>query len=283
MAVTIAVVVALVIMAAVLVAARSRRVVPQGAAQPAPSVEGRLARVALDVDPGTRDTDATRRLVAEAARDTFARAPDADEVEVVARGGAVLARVRRTAEQRPLLELPVTLLEPAPHRVHAPVVHTEDTPFRPVTARFEDEVRAPKPLAEVFELADAVRARLRAPADAAAIVRAILEAGGHAVERTDEDILRCADVAVIVLGVPIGDAVSAEALNHAYLLFTRSGAARGVVLTPGLLNAHDVRRRELLAPRLLHAGAEAIQRMADAVAAGADPLPFAAALPIQAS
>jgi hypothetical protein len=39
----------------------------------------------------------------------------------------------------------------------------------------------------------------------------------------------------------------------------------------------DVHRREMLAPHVLHAGPDGIQRMADAVAVGADPLRFAVA------
>ena len=39
----------------------------------------------------------------------------------------------------------------------------------------------------------------------------------------------------------------------------------------------ETRRREMLDPALLHAGLEGFQRMADAVAVGADPIDFAAA------
>jgi hypothetical protein len=38
--------------------------------------------------------------------------------------------------------------------------------------------------------------------------------------------------------------------------------------------AHEISRRHALAPALLHAGPDGIQRMADAAAMGADPLDF---------
>jgi hypothetical protein len=68
--------------------------------------------------------------------------------------------------------------------------------------------------------------------------------------------------------------VGAEDLNAAFLRFQRSGAKRGVMVTAGRLYAHESRRREALAPNLKHTGPKGIQRMADAVAMGANPLDF---------
>jgi hypothetical protein len=65
-------------------------------------------------------------------------------------------------------------------------------------------------------------------------------------------------------------------LNHAYRRFIQSGASRGVVLSAGFMQFLDVRRREFLDPALLHSGPEGIQRMADAVALGGNPMNFAA-------
>jgi hypothetical protein len=45
----------------------------------------------------------------------------------------------------------------------------------------------------------------------------------------------------------------------------------------------DVRRREFLDPALLHSGPEGIQRMADAVSLGGNPMSFAAAPALIAS
>ena len=45
----------------------------------------------------------------------------------------------------------------------------------------------------------------------------------------------------------------------------------------------DVRRREFLDPALLHSGPEGIQRMADAVSLGGNPMSFAAAPALVAS
>lgn len=48
----------------------------------------------------------------------------------------------------------------------------------------------------------------------------------------------------------------------------------------GRMDPADLGRREFLAPELRHVGARAIQRMADAVSIGADPLAFASAPPV---
>jgi hypothetical protein len=81
---------------------------------------------------------------------------------------------------------------------------------------------------------------------------------------------------VVVLPKHLGDHVTHDELNGAYLRLRASGARRGLVVTPGFLDLDDVRRREVPDPAVLHCGPEGIQRMADAVAAGADPLRFAA-------
>ena len=53
-----------------------------------------------------------------------------------------------------------------------------------------------------------------------------------------------------------------------------TGHATGVAAA--LHAAEDVRRREFLDPALLHSGPEGIQRMADAVSLGGNPMNFAA-------
>ncbi len=47
------------------------------------------------------------------------------------------------------------------------------------------------------------------------------------------------------------------------------------MVTVGLLDPSDLRRREILAPNVHHVAHDGVQRMADAVAVGADPLAFA--------
>jgi hypothetical protein len=92
----------------------------------------------------------------------------------------------------------------------------------------------------------------------------------------DGDLLHVGDTAVVVLRPP-GPTVTPEALNHAFLRIQQSGASRGLVVALGYLDVNEVRRREMLAPQVLHVGPEGVQRMADAVALGADPLRFAVA------
>lgn len=263
-------------------AQQPRSVESDGAAPGATTV-----RITIDVDPRLKDTDAARRLIAEAAREALATSAHAVEVDVFGRG-SFLATISRHASVRPAADLPMTLFEGAGRRRHAPAVRTqlgeEVTAGKAASVRFDppDRRRPPMPLADAFDLPADVRERLRHPDDAVDIVRSILEAAGHVVD-ADRDTLRVGDLAFVVVRWPIGDALNAEALNHAYFRFQSSGARRGVVVATGILNSRDIQRRELLAPQLRHAGIEAIQRMADAVGLGADPLDFAAGLPAEGS
>ncbi len=104
------------------------------------------------------------------------------------------------------------------------------------------------------------------------IVRAILEAGRLPVEVHD-NLLLAGDEAVIVVGE--AGRSSSETLSDAFLRFQKSGASHGVVIALGFFTARDIERREALAPNLRYTSLSAIQRMADAVALGGDPLRFA--------
>lgn len=128
-----------------------------------------------------------------------------------------------------------------------------------------------RPLASRFELPDGVRARLADPDDSVALVEALLDTAGLDVQR-DGELLLVDDEAVVVVEAPVGEALGEDELSSAYVRFQVSGAGPGMLVTPGLLNAADVRRREAADPRFLHAGLDGLQRMADAVAAGTDPL-----------
>jgi hypothetical protein len=91
------------------------------------------------------------------------------------------------------------------------------------------------------------------------------------------------DAAVVVVPAPIGEPVGDDLFNQAFRRFQASGARRGVMVTSGFMDPRALRRREMLEPAFLHAGPDGIQRMCDAVAAGADPLAFAAAPPLAVS
>lgn len=237
-------------------------------------VDGR-AIVTLDVDSADAESAAVKRLVSDAAARVLHSHPDVEVVEVRTRSGAVVGSVSRTGPQPAApVDLPQYLLEPhTPH--HAPdYVAGEATGG--VTPHFEANDAERKALAEYFDLPESVRARLRDPDDAVAIVRAILAAAGLQVDQ-DDDVLVVGDQAIVVVRSRLGEAIRDDALSHAYLRFTASHAQRGVMVTPGILFPTEVRRREMLAPALLHTGPDGIQRMADAVALGADPTRFAAA------
>lgn len=110
--------------------------------------------------------------------------------------------------------------------------------------------------------------------DLTSIVEGILRHAGLQPMR-DDDVLKVGDYALVIIKAPFGATVDVPQLNHAYFRFTGSGASRGFTLTAGFLDRHEVSRREALDPRLRHLGFDAVQRMADAVVAGADPLMFA--------
>jgi hypothetical protein len=133
-----------------------------------------------------------------------------------------------------------------------------------------------RPLGEVLDLPARVRRVLQDSDDPMAIIRTLLEADGPPVS-VDRDVLVSKDRVLVVLDVRIGDPVTADMLNHAYRRFKQTGASVGVVVSPGIMPLAEVRRREMFDPALLHAGLDGLQRMADAVDVGADPLDFVAA------
>lgn len=245
--------------------------------------KGRVIAV-LEVDRADPMSPPIERLVRETAARIFASMPDARVVEVQSRTGKVLGRLTREARSPRRVAIAERLLEPRPPRPLRPDLsgrlgEDQPLPTPPREGRLDvDTGLAPeprRPVAERFDLAESVRARLRDPDDPVDVVRAILEAGGVAVE-VEDDLIRADDVAVVVPRRPTAGVIGPEVLNHAYLRVARSGARRGFVVVLGLLDRGDVRRRELLAPHVLHTGPEGVQRMADAVAVGADPLRFIA-------
>lgn len=128
-----------------------------------------------------------------------------------------------------------------------------------------------RPMASQFNLPDVVLRRLRSPDDANALVEALLEASGLDVHRRG-DVLLVSDRAVVVVDAPVGEPIDEAEMTAAYLHFRRSGASVGILVTPGLVSAAEAHRREAADPTFLHAGLDGIRRMAEAVAAGEDPI-----------
>lgn len=249
----------------------------QPASMPATLVDDR-AVVTVDVvvtDPGA---PAAVRLIDDAARQAFSAFPRADEVEVRDRTGTVLSRRRRETPRE--IEIPPDLYDPHVASRRTPEPRDEGGAAQlPTVSRDVDVNVAGRPLIERFELPEDVEAAVGDPNDAVEIVRALLEAAGHDLV-VDGEVLVSGDEAVVVIRAPIGEPVAKDALNHAYRRFRESRARRGVVVSPGYMDPIDVRRRELFDPSLAHAGPDGLQRMADAVALGADPLRFVSAPPL---
>jgi hypothetical protein len=267
---------------AALVALRPRREVDRRPA--APEVVGGTSLVILDIEPSDPRAPAVRRLVLDAAVRRFRAVPEAAWVEVLSRSGAPLGRIPRHRQDRPGVAVPATLREPraAPSRRPDPVAHAYDRlvlggAVSPPEAELPPTERAP--LADRFDLPEPVRARLRHRDDPVDLVRAILEGGGIRAEVRD-DVLLAGDRAVAVVGASGGGFADPRALNHAYLRLAEATVLEKLVLSLRVLEPVDARRRAALAPDVRYAGPEAVQRMADAVAVGEDPLRFVLATPV---
>lgn len=239
---------------------------------------GRRAVVVLEVDAGDPTNPAVQRLVHDAATRAFAAIPDADDVEVRTAQGALLGRLRRTVALPHDVAVSRQLLEPHRHRTHQPGVAEHLHEQREVLGGSAQHAQAPfpplppVPLARRFDLPPAVRPP--SGDDPLDLLLAILQGGGLEA-RVEGEVVVCGDLAVVPVRPTAGGVVDHDRLNHAYLQFQRSGKPRGLVACFGLLDPTEVRRREALAPNVQHIGPDGIQRMADAVAVGADPLRFA--------
>ena len=228
--------------------------------------------ITLDVAAGDPDAPSVTRLVDATASQVLATSPRVETVTVVNRAGTVLGvRERPHDDPVPPRQEP-EIREPHRRTFRALGPHTEPRPPSMPTLDLDEEAPTPRPLAERYELPAAVTDRIQRPDDPVNVVRAILEAAGLPV-RVDGEALVSGREAVIVPAVA-GHSVTKDLLTRAYLAFQRTGAAQGVVICLGHVSAAECRRRELLAPELRHAGPDAIQRMADAVALGGNPLRF---------
>lgn len=260
----------------VVVAMRARHHLA-GRAQPVP-VTPSAATIVLDVGEIDATSEGARRLAKEAAHRARLGSKEIGDVTVVTRAGSLLGFFPATDAHLPRAPYPLQLVEP--HTRHSggePRPGLEGELHPTVIPGFQERAyrEVKRPLIESFELPDVVLKEIRRPDDPLDIVRAILSAAG--VRTTEEgDLIRSGDQVFVILPAPVGHALLPDALNHAYWRFRNSGAARGVVIGLGFMDPIEVRRRESLAPELRHSGPEAIQRMADAVSVGADPLAFAA-------
>lgn len=263
-----AVVVVAVVAAAVALAAA---VIRRSGTVRAPLERPHRGIITLDIGTAQAGHPGVERLARDAARHSLAMDPALTEVEVRSQSGGVLGMFPRSAAA-PVRQIAMPAAGVA-HRhvvIHLPGDPDED---RPVVAppRFAAPQPAPpkRPLAEILELPEIVRHRLRRPDDAIDIVRAVLETAGHKVS-VEGDLIVAGDLAIVVIQGP----ATHKMLNHAYLRFRAGGTKEGVVIATGILPSGEASRREMLAPELRHTGVEAIQRMADAAAIGADPLRF---------
>jgi hypothetical protein len=129
-----------------------------------------------------------------------------------------------------------------------------------------------RPFADRFVLTDEVRAAVRDPERPIDLVAAILQVAGRPVERQG-DVVVSGDTAVAI--VPHLAHGMEDAMTRAFMHIRDTAAERGVVIRLGYVDPDEVRRREGAAPDVRHVTADAIQRMADAVALGGDPIAFA--------
>ncbi|MFA9429309.1 hypothetical protein [Egicoccus sp. AB-alg2] len=236
------------------------------------------ARVVLDVTGVDPDDPAVERLVHDAALRALRADASVDHVEVVDRDGRVLGREERP---KPLDEvaIPEELHEPHVRRSRGPSVVQRPEPHHPhpVGDGGEDVSVSALPLADRLELSPAIRSRVREPDRVTDVLRAILEAGGRTVQ-VDGDLLMTDDVAIAVVDAR---QEPERALTHGFLRIQSTSAPRGIVVRLGHVDPSVVRRREAAAPHVRHVAVDALQRMADAVAVGADPIAFAAAPPVR--
>lgn len=244
--------------------------------------------ITLDIEADDAGDERVQRMVADAALRMFRVMPSLQEIEVRDSRGYVLGHRTRSGRQLPERTMSVNLFEPhtvrrpsSPSRwndLPAPGVSERPGPMGAMVGRLLHKVPGtePRALAERFDLSEGIRARITDPDDMADVIGAILEEGRHEVRR-DQGMLRVADAIVYLIRTPPGATVTAGALTRAYTAFRASGAPHGYAVALGHVDPVDIRRRELLAPEFVHLGADAVQRMADAAALGADPLRWARA------
>jgi hypothetical protein len=271
------VVIVLLVVALILLLVRSMR-----GPGPRPTTPGewqqkapQAARVRLDLSVEDPDHPAVQRLVNDAARRALRANPELDDVEVHDRDGQLLGRVLRPGPLPPAPSIPEDLREPHSRPDHTPQAVRGPSRLPQPLPEPDDEIDVSvpgRPFAEQFDLPESVRRRVRDPERPIELVRAILEAAGQPV-RTDHDVAVTGDTAVAV--VSPGSGSMSEELARAFMRIQASGAARGVIVRLGYVDPALIRHREAAAPHVRHVNTDGIQRMADAVEAGGDPVEFA--------
>lgn len=248
---------------------------PAVPARQQPRITAPVTSLVLDIRGGDPDSASVQRLARSVALPVFERSADVEEVLVKDRDGALVARIARPEPPPEPIEkgaVPFDLqLHPRPYEpAHEGVVPPPDGAT--------DDARPPTAFADRFDLPASVTASLRDPDDPVDVVRSILDAAGLVATVSGNSVLTDDLLLMVVHGTR--GVVTREDLTHAYLRFESSRAPRGVAICLGYVDPDELRRRELLAPSLGHAGQDAIQRMADAVALGADPLTFLEGPPV---
>ncbi len=249
-------------------------------------------RITLEVPTHDVDDGALRRLATQVAERALEHDPGLTVVEVVDRDGHNVLRLHRTQRPR-TIELPEALHEPhvRPRRGPSPVGDPSGGPGRGPSGGHRRSVAAdgrssigadggdtathvrplgPRPAAQRFELPATVRAVIPPDADHVSVLEALLAVAGHPTER-DGDLVLLPNLAFIVVHVRDEPEL---ALSRAYLRLGKTGRAHGVVIRQGYLDPALLARRAHSAPRVIHTDTRALQRMADAVALGLNPLDF---------
>lgn len=246
------------------------------AAPPRPGAVGREpGRVVLDLEVADPEAPAVQRLAVSLAHEAMAGDRELMSVVVTDVTGRELVTVRRP-EPLKRITVPETVQELTPRASRAPSVVPRSTSGRSTVARPDQTPSVPvhRELDARFELPPTVLAEVHRPDDGTDLVRAILVAGGRTVV-VEHGVIRTGDEALLVLGDAHGRGLTHDDLSDAFLRFQHSGARRGIAIVLGFVAPTETRRRQALAPELVYVGPDAIQRMADAVALGVDPLRFA--------
>lgn len=224
-------------------------------------------RIVLDLVADDPSAPAIQRLAFGAGRQALHADPALDRVEVVDREGARLTIVRRDQPLPPELEIAATLHEPHRKGARGPAeIGSDEPPGARATGV------AARPWSQRFDLPPAVVAAITDDERPADVIRAILATAGlDAVAHGN--LVRVGDTAVVV--IPDVRDGATEAINHAYLQYKQTDAEHAILVRLGYVDPEVIRRHDAATPDVRHIGAEGVQRMADAVGVGADPLAFA--------
>jgi hypothetical protein len=230
-------------------------------------------RVRIDVEVPGEPGEALVRLAVSVATEVLASDPSLDAVTVVDRvGRGITTLPRPTTPSRPPHTLDTVRLarEATPH-VPSPVrPPSDDAPPPGVTTPPPSTAR--RTLLDRLTVTDAVRAACTEPDRPAAIVATLLRLAGRPAE-VDGDLVVSGDRAVAIADVRDDPET---ALSRAFLRLDASPASQGLIIVLGFVDPAVVRGRDGLTPTVRYADVDALQRMADAVTLGLDPLALAA-------